>query len=211
MSSSVVVVDYGVGNLVSVARAFEKVGASVVVSGDAEVVAAADRLVLPGVGAFGHCMDEIRRRNLVDSILNFSRSGRPFLGICVGMQVMFEVSEEFGEQAGLGLMKGRVARIKATAPSGPSLKLPVIGWHRPVWTAKWPGDSTARARGDGIFYFVHSFAAKPDDENIVLSTYPYGTENVTAAIGSGPMVGTQFHPEKSGEDGLRFLATFMSF
>lgn len=213
MSSNVVVVDYGVGNLVSVGRAFERVGANVVISGDAAVIAAAERLILPGVGAFGHCMDEIRRRHLVDSILNFSRTGRPFLGICVGMQVMFDFSEEFGEQSGLGMMRGRVARIKTDDTGKRSLKLPVIGWHRPLWAKNWPDDSSARVCGrdrDGVFYFVHSFAVVPDDSDLILGTYNYGTSPVVAAIASAHMVGTQFHPEKSGADGLRFLASFMS-
>jgi glutamine amidotransferase len=210
MAERVTVVDYGVGNLVSVARALEKAGAEVTVSADATAIAAAERLVLPGVGAFRHCMDEIRGRGLQEAVLAFAATERPLLGICVGMQVMFEIGEEFGEQAGLGLLRGRVVRIDARQESGEGeLKLPVIGWHRLDWRRDLDGGDAKLIRRNH-FYFVHSFMAAPANPECILASYRYGASDVTAAVMDGAIVATQFHPEKSGAAGLAFLSWFLS-
>lgn len=199
--AEVTVVDYGVGNLKSVARAFEHVGARVAITSDASAIARAERLVLPGVGAFGHCMQELRARGLVTPILDFAATGRPFLGICVGMQIMLSVGKEFGEHQGLGLIPGRVCRI-------PAARLPSIGWMRLEKQASWQGTPLEGTPEGSPVYFVHSFAAVPDDQAAVLATYDCDGVRVTAAIGKGHLAGVQFHPEKSAEAGLAMIERF---
>ena len=228
MASKVTIVDYGVGNLRSVARAFEHVGARVEVTSDAGEIARAERLVLPGVGAFGHCMAELSQRKLIESILKFAQSERPFLGICVGMQIMLSVGEEFGEHKGLDLISGRVQCMSlraageaiqkpndwiATSATPPrnddKIILPVIGWMSLKKTGDWQGTILSEiAEGDSV-YFIHSFAANPDDKAAVLAQYEYDGINITAAIAKNNLVGVQFHPEKSGEVGLSMLKGFV--
>lgn len=203
MAGRVTIVDYGVGNLRSVARAFEHIGAQVEVTSEAQKIARAERLVLPGVGAFGHCMAELSQRKLIEPILKFAQSERPFLGICVGMQIMLSVGEEFGQHKGLGLISGKVQAI-----AGAKI-LPVIGWMGLKKTGDCQGTILSEtAEGDSV-YFIHSFAANPDDKVAVLAQYEYDGINITAAIAKNNLVGVQFHPEKSGEVGLSMLKGFM--
>lgn len=209
MSSNVAVVDYGSGNLLSVQRALEHVGARVCLAADPDTVLGADRLVLPGVGAFADGLEGLRRAGLVEPILEFARSGRPLLGICLGMQMLASRSEEFGDHAGLDIIPGRVVRIPATTVAGEPLKTPHIGWAD---LSLAPGRTTASAfgvsSGDSV-YLVHSFHFEPAREAHRLADCDYGGRRITAAVQAGNVLGFQFHPEKSGAVGLRMLNAYM--
>jgi glutamine amidotransferase len=196
----IAVLDYGMGNLRSVEKAFEHVGADVEITYEADRIRAAAGLVLPGVGAFPRAMDAIRERWLDDLIPERYAAGVPVLGICLGMQLLFESSTELGGAEGLGLLPGEVRELDA-----PGLKIPQIGWNAVTWKQDSPlieGLSDPAA-----FYHVHSFA--PDASNgVVLGTADYGSEFVSAVAGDG-VWGVQFHPEKSGPDGLALLDNFV--
>ncbi len=208
----VLVVDYGVGNLLSVRRAFERCGAHVELTGDPERIALAERLVLPGVGAFGDCMAELRARELTAPLVAYAASGRPFLGICVGMQMLFEAGEEFGDHAGLGIFRGRVIRIPDTAADGTSHKVPHVAWAPLVpgpKIANWEGSILGATEEGSCCYFVHSFAPQPEDEEVRLADTDYNGRTIAAVVGRANVVGCQFHPEKSAQTGLRLLAAFL--
>lgn len=198
----IAIVDYGVGNLRSVAKALEHVGADVVISAERDQLGVADALLLPGVGAFPEAMRRIGERGLAGPIRERVAAGTPLLGICLGMQLLFESSSELGGAAGLGLLPGRVEGLRAEG-----LKLPHIGWS-PVWRRR---DSalTAELPEDGEpFYFVHSFVARPRPEHL-LACSEHG-EEFAAIVGDGRVFGAQFHPEKSSRAGLRMLSAFLS-
>lgn len=213
MSDTITVVDYGAGNLLNVTRALEHCGALVDVTQSADAVARATRLVLPGVGAFADCMHALEVRGLVGALKEYLQSGKPFLGICVGMQVMFEVGEEFGEHAGLGFIEGRVQRIPATGKDGRPHKIPHIGWSalKPA-SQPWEGSILHPALnvGDPSVYFVHSYMGVPKDAGDRLADVDYNGIAICAAIRRGNAYGCQFHPEKSGELGLDVLRHFIS-
>lgn len=212
MASKVVVVDYGIGNLLSVSRALAYCGAEVTVTDDQDLVSRADRLVVPGVGAFGDCMAGLRSRDLIEPIKIAALSGRPFLGICVGMQMMLDGSDEFGSHAGLGLIPGRVESIPSGKMDGGSRKIPHIGWNQLQKTTSkddWQGSILDGIDEGSYAYFVHSFSAKPTDSRHCLAVSDYDGQKVTAAITEGAMIGCQFHPEKSGPVGLEIVANFM--
>lgn len=195
----IVIVDYGVGNLRSVQKALETVGALAGISGDPAVLATAASLVLPGVGAFGDAMDQLRVRRLLAPILEHVAQARPLLGICLGMQLLFDESEEMGDHRGLGLLPGRVLRF----PNGP-LKVPHVGWNRLSFA---PCPLLAGIPTGSYAYFVHSYYAQPQDPGDVLARSDYGLE-FAAVVGRGRTWGAQFHPEKSQGVGLRLLANF---
>jgi glutamine amidotransferase len=198
----VTIVDYGSGNLRSVQKAFERLGTAALITDDPNVVAEADRLVLPGVGAFGDAMSELRARGLVAPILSHIRVDRPFFGICMGLQLLFETGWEGGRQAGLGVLAGDVARFEL--PAG--MKVPHMGWN----TVTWRGGQRLGAAGeaDEYFYFVHSFYARPAEASVVAATTDYGGE-FCSAVSRGRLFATQFHPEKSQAVGLRLLQEFL--
>lgn len=199
----IAVVDYGVGNLRSVEKAIARSGAAVAVTSDAEAILAADGVVLPGVGAFGACMRNLEERGLVDTVKRAARSGKPFLGICVGMQILFEESEEFGRVEGLGLFRGRVKRFSGPEVAG--LKIPQMGWNRLSIRKR-----TAELEGvdEGAYvYFVHSYYVEPADPAIVAATTDYGFP-FAAAVADGAVFACQFHPEKSQAVGLSILERF---
>jgi len=213
MSKSVTVVDYGIGNLYSVGRAFEKVGASVTVTDSPALIRNAERLVLPGVGAFADGMEGLRQKQLVEPILAFHASQRPMLGICLGMQLLFEQSEEFGNHAGLGLIPGGIRAIPRRDGSGAAIRTPHIGWNtlrapdrRQSWAHSLLGDCRP---GDSV-YFVHSFTAWPSDESHRLADSEYCGQRISAVVQVGSLAGCQFHPEKSGEVGLGILRRFLN-
>jgi imidazole glycerol phosphate synthase glutamine amidotransferase subunit len=197
----IVVVDYGAGNLVSIEQALTSVGADVTVARDAEALRDADALVVPGVGAAAPAMARLERRGLVDPIRDWIERDRPFLGICLGLQLLFEGSDEDGATT-LGVLPGRTSRLE-DAPT-----LPHIGWNQVVRTREHPlFDGIA----DGAdLYFVHSFAGVPADgaEDVVLARTEHGRPFVSA-VARGRLLGVQFHPERSGTDGLRLLANFV--
>jgi glutamine amidotransferase len=209
--SRVLLVDYGVGNLLSVRRALEHVGAEVTQTSDPDAVPDAERLVLPGVGAFGDCMSELRTRELLEPLIEYARADRPFLGICVGMQMLFDEGEEFGRHAGMGLIPGRVVRIPDTTADGRPHKIPHIGWGSLV---KPPSVDWAETLLDGIAegtpcYFVHSYTGVPADDRHRLADCDYNGRVVSAAVRTGKVYGVQFHPEKSGQNGLHMLERFV--
>jgi glutamine amidotransferase len=195
----IVIVDYGVGNLRSVQKALERVGAIAIVSDDAAVLDAAQGVILPGVGAFGDGMDNLRARRLVDPVLRQVARGKPLLGICLGMQLLFEESEEMGRHQGLGLLPGRVVRF----PDG-DLKVPHIGWNQLLGSR---GQLLAGIQDGAYAYFVHSYFALPENPGDLLATTEYGLD-FASVVGRDKIWGAQFHPEKSQEVGLRLLANF---
>ena len=196
------ILDYGMGNLRSAEKAFEHVGVSAEVTSDHARVRAADGVVLPGVGAFPKAMEAVRTLGL-DELLHERRdAGVPILGICLGMQLLFERSTELGGAEGIGLLDGAVEALDA-----PGLKVPHIGWNPVVWRAEAP---LAEGLGEErAFYHVHSFAPRPARPEDVAGTATYGRE-FTSVVARPPVYGTQFHPEKSGPDGLRLLRNFAS-
>ena len=205
----IALIDYGVGNLYSVEKALTAVGGEVKVTSNAKDLEEADKLVLPGVGAFGDCMKNLEATNLVPTILEQAATKKPLLGICVGLQILFEESEESQGVRGLGIFKGEIKKISAE-----SLKLPHIGWNsvkigRKNSSVKFSAPKLMNNLPDKpYFYFVHSYHAVPSNEDIVTATTDYG-EEVTAAIELGNIFATQFHPEKSGDVGLQVLKNFV--
>lgn len=210
MSVPVTVIDYGIGNLLNVVRALEHCGAAVTVvdkAGPEHI--STPRLVLPGVGAFGDGMVELRHRGFDEFVQRFAETGRPFLGICVGMQMMFDASEEMGEHAGLGLLAGRVRAVPATAADGTPHRIPHIGW-RPLEAARdWRGTILQDVAPGERAYFVHSFAAVPADDAVRLADVSYDGQRICAAVQQGNLHGCQFHPERSAHAGLGMLQRFL--
>lgn len=212
-SSKVTIVDYGVGNLYSVQRAFEVCGASdICVSNNPAEIMSAERVVLPGVGAFADGMRGLRERGLDHAIRDFAKSGRPVLGICLGMQLFATYGEEFGECQGLDLIPGKVQEMPKQTASGELLRLPFIGWS-PITNPHATGweDSVLRNCGEQDFiYLVHSFQFKPTDCTDLLAVYRRYGVPITAAIRRRNITGLQFHPEKSGKVGLNLLRNFLA-
>jgi len=207
----VIVIDYGVGNLLSVQRGLEHCGASVTLTADPERILAAERVVLPGVGAFGNAMRALEQLSLVEVIRSLARRQTPLLGICLGMQLLLEESEEFGITAGLGLIPGRVVPVPAHSVSGLAQKIPHIGWSalQPSAASEgWSGTLLQDIRPGDAAYFVHSFMAVPTAPAHRIADCVYGGHLIPAVIGRDRITGCQFHPEKSGEVGLRILRRF---
>lgn len=200
----IIIVDYGMGNLRSVSKALESLGASVRVSSDPNDVARAQKLILPGVGAFPAAMRELSSRALVEPIKAAIGTGVPYLGICLGLQLLFESSDEGARVAGLGVLKGRVTRLAATPP----LKIPHMGWNQ-VTTRQETCPLLKGIPEKSFFYFVHSYAAKPADRSIITLEAEYG-EPVTAMVWQRNLFATQFHPEKSQAIGLKLLQNFIN-
>lgn len=197
----IVVVDYGMGNLRSVQKGFEKVGSPAIISRDPEEIKRADRLVLPGVGAFPECMRNLSRLDLVPPILEFLQSGRPFLGICLGLQLLFDESEEFGIHEGFKAVPGRVKAFDRNM----GLKVPHMGWNQVYYRKEIP---LFRGIENGsFFYFVHSYYVEPENEADIAAETDYGIK-FTCAIARGNTFAVQFHPEKSQENGLKILTNF---
>jgi glutamine amidotransferase len=199
--TTVAILDYGMGNVRSVSKAFEHIGASAVLTSDPEAAAGADGLVLPGVGAFPKAMEQVRERGLDRLISERIAAGVPVLGICLGYQLLYDSSTELGGADGLGLLSGTVTGLDA-----PGLKVPHIGWEPVSWAAD---SELTEGIGDGTpFYFVHSFTPRPSAEDEVLGTAAHG-ERFACAAARPPVYGVQFHPEKSSGAGLRLLSNFV--
>jgi glutamine amidotransferase len=196
----IAIADYGIGNLGSVRKAFRHLGATAFLAEDPRELLAADALVLPGDGAFGATMEELVRRGHDEVVHAYADEGRPVLGICVGMQILFEESEEHGLQRGLGLLPGRVERFPG------ALRVPHMGWNR---LEPRRSDPLLGTLADDHVYFVHSYACRPADEDDVVATADYGGP-FAAVVGRGSVLGMQFHPEKSQAAGLRLLGRFVN-
>lgn len=214
MTKTITILDYGMCNLLNVARAFEHVGAQVVVTESAAEAARADRLVVPGVGAFKDSVAEVRRRGFDDLIRDFAAGGRPFLGICVGMQMLFDGSEEFGDHPGLGIFPGQVRAVPKLSTDGQAQRVPHIGWNElvhPESGRAWDGTLLdGVVPGNAAVYFVHSFAAQPALASDRLADCVYGGHRICAAVQRENVMATQFHPERSASLGLGVVRRFMT-
>lgn len=211
--TEVVVIDYGVGNLLSVRRGLEYCGATVIVTGDPEVILAAPRVVLPGVGAFSNGMAGLREHDLDATVREVAARGTWLLGICLGMQMLLDDSEEFGSTAGLGLIPGSVIPVPALAADGRPQKIPHIGWSSLVASEprqSWTGTLLENIKLGDAMYFVHSFMASPINSQHRVADCLYGDIPISAVIGKENVLGCQFHPEKSGEAGLNVLRKFLA-
>jgi len=200
--NEIILIDAGTGNLRSVQKALENAGARVTRSADPQAVLSARQVVLPGVGAFGDFMSGLRARGLQDAIAQVAARGVPLLGICVGMQALFEVGEEMGEHAGLGLLPGRVERLAES----PSVKIPHTGWNQVRVQKEAPLFDGIRS--GAYVYFNHSYFCRPSDPSVVIATTDYGVE-FACAVQRGHIFGVQFHPEKSQAVGLQLLKNFL--
>jgi glutamine amidotransferase len=205
----IAIVDYGMGNLRSVHKALEKVGFPAVVTPDPSLIGKADGLVLPGVGAFKKAKENLEHQRLVDPILKFIQSGKPFLGICLGLQLLFSESEEFGRDKGLEVFRGRVVRFPFSLPgtvmARDSLKVPHMGWNTVRVVKRCP--ALEGVEEGTHFYFVHSYFPVSEDRDIIATTTDYGGEFVSS-VAKGNLFACQFHPEKSQSEGLRILQNF---
>ncbi|MEM9272962.1 MAG: imidazole glycerol phosphate synthase subunit HisH [Cyanobacteria bacterium P01_F01_bin.143] len=201
---TIAVIDYDMGNLHSACKGLEKAGATTNVTDSPEDIARADAVVLPGVGAFDPAMQHIRERNLSGPIKNAIASGKPFLGICLGLHILFDSSEE-GTEPGLGIIPGKVKRFT----SEPGITIPHMGWNQlelaqpdcPLWQ---------KISSDAYVYFVHSYYVDPVDHSVAAATVTHGSQSVTAAIAKDNLMAVQFHPEKSSDTGLQILSNFVS-
>ena len=199
---SVAIIDYGVGNLRSVEKAFAATGCEAIVTGDEAELRAAERLVLPGVGAFGACMKALKERGFERLVRERVREGTPLLGVCVGMQLLFEESDEFGSTPGLGLLKGKVRRFSN------ELVVPQVGWNRIHQTQP---HALFEGIADGSFcYFVHSFYCEPEDQKVITGETEYGGR-YASVVAEENVCGVQFHPEKSQDVGLLMLKNFARY
>jgi glutamine amidotransferase len=202
----IVVVDYGMGNLRSVSKALESLGGSVCVTADPVKIKQCSKLVLPGVGAFGDASAELQKRLLRDPILGHIQSGKPFLGICLGLQLLLEASEESAGADGLGVFKGKVIRFRSSG-----VKIPHMGWNTVDFQTEGAHPLLKGITPGSHFYFVHSFYAAPLDPAVAVGKTEYGQENFAAILGKDNVFATQFHPEKSQEAGLKILKNFLEW
>ncbi len=198
----IAVVDYGVGNLFSLASSLSAIGAESIITGDADVIRSAEKIILPGVGAFADARRSLRECGLDSVVIEEARRGKKILGICLGMQMLFEKSLEYGEHEGLGLLAGKVVAMEGRLPA--EMKIPHIGWN--ALKIKKAHPIFKYVKENDYVYFVHSYYAE-DCESSLLATSEYGRE-ITAAVALDNVTGTQFHPEKSGEVGLSILRAF---
>lgn len=208
----VAIVDYQMGNLFSVEHACAAVGLDARITTDPSEILAADAAILPGVGAFGAAMDNLRQLGLVEPLLDFIGTGRPFLGICLGLQLLFTESEEFGTHKGLGFIPGRVVRFPAKDPQDVPLRVPQIGWNKIAPPAArpgaWKGTALAGIAPGEYMYFVHSFYVAPEEPDAVLTVTRYEGLEYCSGIRKHNVLATQFHPEKSAEEGLRIYRSW---
>ncbi|HTG67842.1 MAG TPA: imidazole glycerol phosphate synthase subunit HisH [Candidatus Udaeobacter sp.] len=197
----IAIIDYGMGNLHSVSKAVERLGYETVITADPQTIAAADGAILPGVGAFGDAMQNLRETKLDEVAQAYAASGKPMLGICLGMQLLFSQSEEYGTNDGLNLLPGKVVRFAG------DYKIPHMGWNKLSFLQEQ--SPLFSGLTEGHVYFVHSFHAKPELASDLLATTDY-YQQVTAIVGRGNVYGMQFHPEKSGELGMQLLGNFLA-
>lgn len=208
--NTISIIDYGMSNLLSITRGFEKIGSKVTIISDPESILAADKLVLPGVGAFPDGMRELHKRQLIEPIRKHTKSGKPFLGICLGMQMMLTKGYEITETEGLDLIKGEVVKLPNINKNSTLNKLPHMNWNiiKKTNNVGWINTILENNISGDYMYFVHSYFAKIENLENQLAYTPFGDINFTSAIVMDNCFGTQFHPEKSGEIGLKILKTF---
>lgn len=203
----VAIVDYNAGNLFSVEQACKAVGLDPLITSKPEDLLGADALILPGVGAFGDAMNNLHELDLVEPLKDFTASGKPFMGICLGMQLLFSKSEEFGDYAGLNLVEGNVVKFSSVNNNGEKIKVPQLGWNQiahPLRSQKnWAGTPLEGIRNGEFMYFVHSFYACPLNSEDILSLTNYEGIEYCSAVKKNNIFATQFHPEKSAEEGLK--------
>lgn len=200
---AIAIVDYGMGNLHSVSKAVQRLGFEGIVTGDADAILGADGVILPGVGAFGDAMEHLRETGLDAVVRQAAASGKPLLGICLGMQLLFGESEEHGRNEGLGILPGKAVRFQG----GEGFKVPHMGWNRLEFVQ--PASPLLAGLEDGHVYFVHSYHVLPDRKDDLVAVTDYD-HPVTAIVGRDNVYGMQFHPEKSGELGMALLRNFLS-
>jgi glutamine amidotransferase len=202
----IAIIDYGMGNLRSVQKGFERVGLDAVVASDPKIIMEAERIVLPGVGAFPDCMRNLEQGGFVEPLLRVIQEGRPFLGICLGLQLLFTESEEFGVHKGLDVIPGRVIRFpEGMTENDEELKVPHMGWNQLSFKLSSPA---FKEIADGTnFYFVHSYYVQPEDSSVIATVTNYGID-FCSSVWKDNIVATQFHPEKSQEKGLTILKNF---
>ena len=214
MIKNVTILDYGIGNLLSVSRAIQESGAKANISNDRRKIAESDYLVLPGVGNFSVAIEELRKSGFEESILNHNLRERPLLGICLGMQLLFDSSEEEGFHEGLGIISGSVKPIPTKNNNGASHKIPHIGWA-PLSLSLTEGNTSKSILSDQhngqFFYFIHSYQGHVKKAEECKAITKYNDLSITAVIQKKNAIGCQFHPEKSGENGIKFLKTFLNY
>ena len=210
----ITIIDIGSGNILSIKRAFENCGAEVDVTKEKDKILSSDKLVLPGVGAFKNAVNELNSFNFFDIISDKKFKQIPTLGICLGMQLLFDESEEFGKQDGLKLINGKVKKLPNLSTSGEKLKIPSIGWYQLILNNNLKGHKNEGFFNDfdekSMFYFVHSYYAKITDNSSVLASYNFGGHLIPSIVAKDNIIGCQFHPEKSGLFGLRLIKNFIS-
>lgn len=208
--SKIAIIDYGLGNVLSIQRAFEKFNAKAILTSDKDTILSSDGVILPGVGAFGKAMDILHQKQLDVVVCEYAETGRPLLGICLGMQILFGKGFEFGVFDGLGLIKGDVRPLSEKKEI--SRKTPNIGWFglNKVANRISNYDILSETQSDDKFYFVHSYACEPAEPSVVCSTANFGDHSFVASVQSGNVYGCQFHPEKSGAAGLKLIDKFLN-
>tara|TARA_B100000795_G_C22639846_1_gene376031 strand:+ start:31 stop:678 length:648 start_codon:yes stop_codon:yes gene_type:complete len=211
-NNEVVIIDYGVGNIFSVRQGLEEAGASPIVTSDIKLIQSAKKVVLPGVGAFKNAMNALNALKMKDLLINIANEGVPFLGICLGMQLLFDESDEFGLSKGLGLIPGRVETYPLSIDKNQPIKIPQINWHELIPSEAqidWKNTLLDNQESNDSVYFVHSFVANPVHENHKLADYISGGNRISAMVVKENIIGCQFHPEKSGRAGISILKNFM--
>lgn len=212
--TNIVIIDYGVGNLLSVKQAFESFKVNVRISSDPKLIIESSHAVLPGVGAFGDAMKALKKYGLTEIIKEIGKNGKPLLGICLGMQLLLDESSEFGKTIGLGLLPGKVIPIPKVSKKGTPLKAPNIGWGKlePRESPNnWVGTALEEVKENESFYFVHSFMAIPKNLKFVIAETDFGGNKIPSVISNRNIIACQFHPEKSGPTGLKILRRFCEY
>lgn len=211
MSKKIAIIDYSLGNLFSVEQVFAQCGAETFITSDAEKIRSADAIVLPGVGAFAEAMDNLRKNRLDEAIKDSINSDKPFLGICLGMQLLFDSSEEFGATQGLGVVEGEIKKFKNLV-EGKKLHVPQVGWNtiNPAGNTKWAGTILDGIGPNEYMYFVHSYYAVPKFKENSLCSTNYGGIEYCSAVIKGNVTATQFHPEKSGKKGILIYKNWLN-
>jgi glutamine amidotransferase len=210
-NETVAIIDYGVGNLFSVHKAFSKIGVNSFITSNPQEIVNSSKVVLPGVGAFKNGMSKLIEADLLNIVKDVANSGKPLLGICLGAQMLLDSSKEFGDTLGLGLIRGKVTEIPKLSNSGERIRVPNIGWNNlcyPRGSSSIKGTVLDSIPETSMTYFVHSFMMTPDDPDNRIADIDYEGIRISAAIKSGNITGTQFHPEKSGTIGLQILRNF---